>query len=425
MLSTPQLVLVGTNHKFATIQLRERLNLGTNEIKDHLRFLAKGNGIVEAVILSTCNRTEVYAVTDGRQNVSKYITEMMSKWSNIQHDELTKHVYTLFNDETVAHLFAVASGLDSLVIGEQQIQMQVRSAAKLAEEAGTIGRTLIELFQSVYRVASRIREESSLGFGRASVSSAAVSLLNYRLPRAHSILIIGAGKMMKLAAENLASIKKCEILVTNRTTQRAEALAKRLGGMVLPFEEIPSALERVDAVLAFTSSNNYVIRSKDIKLAMVKRNNRELILIDGSVPRNVDPEVVGISGVQLYNVDDLAPFVENGSSDGSISNANLVIKSEVEKFCARLRSYQANDTIKELWKVAEEIRVRELSRALNRIDKISTRQKEIVDLLTRRIVNKLLYEPTSRLKAHASNGDVETFDALVRELFAIGQDSEQ
>ena len=226
--------------------------------------------------------------------------------------------------------------------------------------------------------------------------------------------------MMTLAVDNLASMTDCEILVTNRTIQRAEALAKRLGGKVWPFEQLYSALEGVDAVLAFTSSNEHVVRAKDLEPIMVKRGNRELILIDGSVPRNIDPQVNRILGVQLYNMDDLAPYVEARSNDGSVSNANKAIRAEVEKFYARLRSYQAIDTLKDLRRIAEEIRVHELSHALNRMDKISNRQKEIVDLLTRRIINKLLYEPMTRLKEHASNGDGETFDALVRELFAIG-----
>jgi glutamyl-tRNA reductase len=200
-------------------------------------------------------------------------------------------------------------------------------------------------------------------------------------------------------------------------------LARRLSGTLWPYEEIPSALERVDAVLTFTSSNNYVINTRDVASAMSKRQNRELILIDGSVPRNIDPQVSKISGVHLYNVDDLASFVEVKLPNDRMSAATAAIKVEVVKFFARLKSYQVNDTLKELRRLAEEIRERELSRALNRMDRISDHQKEIIDLLTRRIINKLLHEPTTRLKEHASNGDGEAFDVLVRELFAINQEN--
>jgi glutamyl-tRNA reductase len=423
MLSIPQLVTVGTNHKFAPIELREKLNLGTNEIRECLNILT-GDRIDEAVILSTCNRTEIYAVTYAHQNVSKYLTDMMSKWSDIPYDQLIKHCYVLFNDEAIGHLFAVASGLDSLVIGEQQIQTQVRNAARVAFQSGTIGQFLRELFQSAYRAASRIRKENELGLEGASVSSAAVALLKSCLPRPHSILIIGAGKMMTLAADNLASMNGCEILVTNRTGQRAEAMAQRLGGKAWPIEELYSALGKVDAVLAFTSSSDYIVHAKDFKQVMLKRGNRAIILIDGSVPRNIDPQTKEIPGVQLYNIDDLVPIVEARSTDKDISSVKEAINAEVERFYARLRSYQVNDTLKELRRKAEEIRAHELSRALNRMDNISIHEKEMVDLLTRRIVNKLLYAPTTRLKEHASNGDGKAFDALVRELFAIGPDSE-
>jgi glutamyl-tRNA reductase len=423
MLSTPQLVTVGTNHKFAPIQLREKLNLETDRIRECLKILTR-DGIEEAVILSTCNRIEIYTASYAGQNVSKYLTDMMSKWGGIPSEELAKHCYVLFNDEAVDHLFAVASGLDSLVIGEQQVQTQVRTAARLAVETGTIGQFLKELFQSAYHTASRIRKENQLGVDGASVSSAAIALLKSCLPSPHSILIIGAGKMMTLAANNLTSMKGCEILVTNRTVQRAEAIAQRLGGKVWPIEELHLALEKVDAVLAFTSSSNYIVHVKDLKQVMLKRGNREIILIDGSVPRNIDPQTKEIPGVKLYNLDDLAPIVEARLTNMNVSSVNEAINAEVERFYARLRSYQVNDTLKELCSRAEEIRAHELSRALNRMNNISNHEKEIVDLLTRRIVNKLLYAPTTRLKKHASNGDGNTFDALVRELFAIGTDNE-
>jgi glutamyl-tRNA reductase len=232
------------------------------------------------------------------------------------------------------------------------------------------------------------------------------------------LLIVGAGKMIRLAADELKSSEKREILIANRTFQRAEALATRVSGAPWPYEEIPSALERVDAVIIFTSSNDYVISAGDISSAIHKRPKRELILIDGSIPRNIDPQATDIPGVHLYNVDDLAPFAVK-IPENRMSEASLMIGAEVTKFFAKLRSYQANDTLRELHQLAEEIRQRELSRALNRMDKISSRQREIIDILTRRIINKLLYEPTARLKEHAGNGDGESLDLAIRELFAI------
>jgi glutamyl-tRNA reductase len=382
-----------------------------------------GSGIREAVILSTCNRIETYALTYGNEDTGDSILAMLSQWGRTPIDELARHAYTLFDDAAATHLFSVASGLDSLILGEQQIQLQVRNAARIAKEAGALGPVLSELFYSADRSATRVRKEIGLGFDGSSVSSAAVSLLTSRYPNADSVLIVGAGKMMTLAADKLKSAEKCKILIANRTYQRAEALARRVSGAPWPYEEIPSALERVDAVLIFTSSNDYVINAGDVSSAIQKRPNRELILIDGSVPRNIDPQSAEISGVHLYDIDDLAPFAEAKIPQYRMSEASLIIDAGVAKFFAKLRSYQANDTLRELHQLAEEIRQSELSRAFNRMDKISSRQKEIIDILTRRIINKLLYEPTARLKEHAGNGDGESFDRVIRELFAISKEN--
>lgn len=415
-----QLILVGANHKSAPIWLREKFHCEPDQIKYRLSLITgNGSGIREAAILSTCNRIELYVLTDGNENTSKSLLAMLGDWGRTPTDELARHAYTLFDDAAATHLFGVASGLDSLILGEQQIQLQVRNAARIAKEAGASRRVLSELFHSADRSATRVRKEIGLWFDGSSVSSAAISLLTSRYPNANSVLIVGAGKMITLAADKLKSGEKHEILIANRTSQRAEALARRVSGATWPFEDIPSALERVDAVLIFTSSNEYVISAGDISSAIQKRPNRELILIDGSVPRNIDPQAAEISGVHLYTIDDLAPFAEVKIPEYRLSEASLIIDAEVAKFFAKLRSYQANDTLRELYQLAEGIRQTELSRAFNRMDKISSHQKEIIDILTKHIINKLLYEPTTRLKEHAGNGDGESFDRVIRELFAI------
>ena len=374
------------------------------------------------MLLSTCNRIEVYAAVDGSE-VRQSLLELLSDWGRTPSDELAKHVYTLFDATAASHLFAVASGLDSLILGEQQIQLQVRDAARIARKVGSCGIILSGLFESADRSATRIRKEIGIGIDRNSVSSAAILLLSTRYPNINSILVIGAGKMMSLAADKLNFRKNLEILVSNRTPERSEALARRVSGTPWPYEKIPSALERVDVVLTFTSSNEYVITAEEISSAMRKRGNRMLILVDGSVPRNIDPQISEIPNVHLYNIDDLAPFAGVQIPEFSTSEAHLMIDAEVAKFLKKLRTYRANDTLRELHRLAEEIRQTELSRALSRMDKISTRQKETIDLLTKRIINKLLYEPTARLKKHAGNSDEESFDLIIRELFAISKEN--
>ena len=412
---------MGANHKSAPIRVREKFHCEPEQINSRLRTITKNeSGIREAVLLSTCNRIEVYATTDGSE-ARQSLLGMLSEWGKTPTDELAKHVYTLFDAAAASHLFAVASGLDSLILGEQQIQHQVRDAARIARKVGSCGIILSGLFESADRSATRIRKETGIGLDRRSVSSTAILLLSTRYPNINSVLVVGAGKMMSLAADELNFRKKLEILVANRTPERSEALARRVSGTSWPYEEIPSALERVDAVLTFTSSNEYVITAEEISSAMLKRGDRILILVDGSVPRNIDPQTAKISNVHLYNIDDLAPFAGVQIPEFSKSKAHLMIDAEVAKFVKRLRSYRANDTLRELHRFAEEIRQTELSRALNRMDKISTRQKETIDLLTKRIINKLLYEPTARLKKHAGSSDEESFDLLIRELFAISK----
>jgi glutamyl-tRNA reductase len=423
-----QLILVGTNHKHAPVELREKLAIPVEELAARMKSLLHEDGAIkEVVVLSTCNRTEIYAVTSHDAKTAERLMWALSKWSNIPVTELKERTYGFVDIEAIRHLFTVTSGLDSLVVGEHQIRGQVREAAKTAIQAGTAGRFLTDLFQRAVRVADSVREESGLELEGASVSSATVSLLKKAAGNnpINSVLLVGAGKMINLAATNLAGTDGTKVLVANRTFQRAEQLAKRIGGTAIAFDRILEALETVDAVLSCTSSTSYVITKKHLDAVAKKRTAKPLILIDAAVPRDIDPAGAGIAGIELYNIDDLAPLVKEtyDTLQPQLAKADEIIQKESESFFAHLRAYNANDTLKDLRKMAEEIREKELSRALRRMGQVSDREKEILDLLTRRIVNKLLYEPTARLKEHAGNGDGEAYEAVVRELFAIDQES--
>ncbi|MGO9646060.1 MAG: glutamyl-tRNA reductase [Candidatus Bathyarchaeia archaeon] len=424
LFTSKQLIIVGTNHKHSSVSIREKLSCANGSMHARLRAVINTcNGTSEAVILSTCNRTEVYVISTVDTDAATQVTSLMSKWSSIPTEELNEQVYTFRDNEAVKHLFAVAAGLDSLVLGEQQIQEQVKLAAREAAEIGTTGRILPELFQRAYKTATRVRKETGLGLDGGSISSAAVTLLNTISQKdpIQTILLIGAGKMMNLAATDLSSLVD-QIWVTNRTAERAAVLAERLNGKLLPFDQVRNSLHQFDAILCFTSSRDHLITATDLKMAVEKCKNRRLILIDASVPRNFDPESAKIPGIQLYNIDDLATHVtDHVVSQNRILKAGSLIEKEVEDFEAHARIYNVNDTLKNLRKMAEEIRANELSKALLRMHNASERDKEIMDLLTRRIINKLLHEPTARLKEHASNGDGEFYEAIIRELFAMGQ----
>jgi glutamyl-tRNA reductase len=417
--------MVGTNHKYAPIEVRERLSCQPQVLRTRLKSLnADRKGVNNVVVLSTCNRTEIYAVCTDVTAAADYLIRELSDWSGISTGELRNSLCAINDEEVVRHIFKVSSGLDSLVIGEQQIQGQVREAVRVADQVGASGRILSELFHRAYRIAAIIRKETGLGNDGSSVSSALVSLLR-EVSSQHglqSILLVGAGKMITLAASDLSTVVKAEVLVANRTYQRAEDLAERIGGEPIRFDQTYSAMENVDAVFTCTASTDYLINAIDLEAIMKKRSGKPLILIDASVPRNVEPAVSMIRGVKLYNIDDLAPYVRvDESLRKQMTSAEEMIEQEISSFYARIRLYNANEVLRELRKRAEDIREKELTRALRRMGPLSEHEKEILDLLTTRIVNKLLYEPTVRLKEHISNGDGETYESLVRELFAIDQ----
>ena len=425
-----RILVVGTSHKLAPVGVRERLNCHADQKAALLKSLLQScRGVEEVALLSTCNRTEVYALTTDVIETANDFTGLLSQCSSIPVAELKEYLYVLLDEEVIRHLFKVSAGLDSLVTGERQIQDQVRNAGRLANQAGTSGRILSDLFHRAYTSSLKIRKETDLGLEDPSVSKAAITLLK-KHSAAHpirSILLIGAGKMISLAASDISALGSPEVWVANRTDHRAEELAKRARGKPVQFTKIPEVLESVDAVLSCTSATKYLITAHDLKSVMQSRHLKPLVIVDASVPRNIDPEVAKISGVQLFNIDDLVSFVdENGNSPlkGRIDDASKLIETELGHFLARIHSFSANDTLKDLRRLAEKIREKELERALRQMGHASEREEKILDILTKRIVNKLLYEPTARLKEHAGNGDGGTYEAVIRELFAIGQQAE-
>ena len=426
---TQQLTLVGTNHKQAPIDVREKLWCRPESLPAKLTSILGRGEVKEVVILSTCNRTEIYAVSPNGSETSAYLERSLSEWSQISTSEIGRYLYALTGEEAVRHLIAVASGLDSLVVGEGQVQEQVRQAARAASRAGTSGRFLSELFKHAEKAADSIRKESRLETERVSVGSA-VALLLKDLTKEHPIhtlLLVGAGKMITLAAEDFSAFPGIEVWVANRTIERGRELAARFGGQGIPLGDIPKSIERVDAVVTCTSSADYILGEEELRRALVDRPGKELVVVDIAVPRNVNPTATQIPGLRLYNIDDLAPFLnaQERSYQAKVEQAKRLVLVQTQSFLAHIRAYEATDTVKELREMAETIRENELSRALRKLGEVTTRDKEILDLLTRRIVNKLLYEPSVRLKEHASNGDGENYEAVVRDLFDMGRDSKE
>ena len=423
-----ELTLIGTNHKHAPIDIRERLWCRPETLPTRLKSIVQRN-ISEAVILSTCNRTEIYTLSPPDPQVAEDLKMALANWSEIPQTEIERYLYVLTGQEAIHHLICVAAGLDSLAVGEQQIQDQITQALRVANRVGTSGRFLSELFRHADNAANNIRKRSGLQSEQVSVSSAVSVMLRHlsAQQKIRTILLVGAGKMISLAAKDLAGLPGVEVWVANRTMQRAEDLANRIGGRAIGLSEVASALEKVDVVLTCTSAHDYVIETEQLQRVTEKIQPKELIVIDLAVPRNVNPDAKFIPGLKAYDIDDLAPFAEElrKSFQPKLEEAKRLALEETQNFLAHLRAYDANALLRDLRKVAEDIREKELSRALRKLGDVPTREKTILDLLTRRIVNKLLYEPTLRLKEHATNGDGENYENMIRELFDLGRQSEQ
>ena len=422
-----QLTLVGTNHKQAPIAIRERLWCRPESIPNRLKSIVHG-GISEAIILSTCNRTEIYALSSLEVKVTDALKDTLAEWSENPRTEIEPYVYALNGEAVVRHLISVASGLDSLAVGEQQIQEQVRQALRVANRAGTSGRFLSELFKHADKAADAVRKGSGLETERVSLSSAVSGLLRQlsKERKIESILLVGAGKMISLAAEDLAELSGVKVWVANRTVQRAQDLADRIGGRAIGLNEVFDRLQKVDVVVTCTSAGDYVIGIEELRMAAEQARPKEIVVIDIAVPRNVDPEAKSIQGLRVYDIDDLAPFTEEHRKllQPRLAEAERLTLEETQNFYAHVRGYDANNLLRDLREVAEEIREKELARALSKLGDVPIREKTILDLLTRRIVNKLLYEPTLRLKEHATNGDSENYEHMVRELFDLGRQRE-
>ena len=410
-----QLLLVGTSHRRAPVELRERLYLSGDAVRQTAARLTGETG--EAVVLSTCNRTEIYLAGADAQSARAELAAAAS----VPADALAPVVYELTDDAAARHLFRVAAGLDSMIPGEAQILGQVREAY----DAGVPGPLLHRLFRQALRVGRRVRAETAIGENPASVSSAAAELAErvFSSLQGRRILVLGAGKMSDLAVVNLVSRGVESIFVANRSLERAERLATRFGGRAAGLDAIESELEHVDIVVASTSSEGYVLTAEQVQRAMKRRRGRPIFFIDIAVPRNLDPAINDLDGCYLYDIDDLERVVAEsvaGRRDEA-ARAEAIVAEEAEAFRAWQLSLDVVPAIASLRALAETIRAEELARAEGRLASLSPSQRRAVESLTSQIVNKLLHLPTIRLKQAAAEGPAHA-DA-VRYLFGLGDDA--
>lgn len=420
------LLLVGTSYQRAPVELRELLAYDRDLRREALERLSAGGA--EAAVLSTCNRTEVYAVADDTAALEERIYGELATLSGLSHSELAPALYTVADEAAALHLFRVAAGLDSMVPGEAQILGQVREAYSGAREARTAGAVLHRLFRQALRVGKRVRTETAIGENPASVSSAAAELAErvFEELAGRRILLLGAGKVADLTAANLISRGVGEIVVANRSPERADALARRFGGRAVGLDAVEEELEQADVVVASTSSQGVVLSAQQVGRAMRRRRGRPVFFIDVAVPRDLDPAINQLDGCYLYDIDDLERVVAEsvaGRREEAV-RAEAIVSEEADGFRAWQLSLDVVPAIASLRAQAESIRRAELERVESRLASLSPSQRRAVEALTSQIVAKLLHQPTVRMKEAAAAADGVLYADAVRHLFGLGDDAD-
>jgi glutamyl-tRNA reductase len=416
------LVLLGLNHRTAPIAVRERVAISEARLPEATRRLAEHPGVAEAMIVSTCNRTELLAHSgNSRLDLRSFATQYFG--SEIA---LDPHLYEFRDADAVRHLFRVASSLDSMVVGEPQILGQVKNAYAVARAVGAVNSQLDALVTRAFSVAKRVRTETAIGSSAVSIASVAVELAKKIFGSLHSktVYLVGAAKMSELAARHLLANGAAKILVSNRTHERAVALAATFGGEAIPFEQLYSTVDRADVVISSTGAPHAIFRREHGEAFLARRKNRPMFFIDIAVPRDVDPEMNRLDGIFVYDIDDLQSVVLSNAAERKreAERAEQIIAAEVERFVSRVNTLEVVPTIVSLQEHLENIRQAELDRARGRLGPLNPDQETAVEAMTRAMMNKVLHTPMTALKAAvkgAQNGDATHVVELVRRLFNL------
>jgi glutamyl-tRNA reductase len=417
-------IVVGLNHRTAPLEVLERVSVPPARVPKALADLRSRTSLDEVVVLSTCMRTEVYATVDRFHPAVQEIRNFFCESAFCTPDELEDHLRVLYDDAAIGHLFAVAAGLDSAVLGESEIQGQVRWAAEVARGEGAAGMLLSGLFRHALEVGKRVRSETGIGRGTTSVSQAAVALAAHHLGTlaGRRILVLGAGDMGAGMAVALAgSPGVADVAVTNRTGTRAEALAARIGGRVVDFAGLAAALADVDVLLTSTTSPGPILTVDEVAPVVAARAGRPLLIVDVAVPRDVDPGVARLEGVTVLDLNDLRAFAQAGLEERrrEVARVRSIIDDEVADYLNDTTARQVAPTVSALRAKAEAVRASEWEKFGARLDSLDTRERDLVETLTKRIIGKLLHEPTVRLKDAAATARGERLAEALRTLFDL------
>jgi glutamyl-tRNA reductase len=417
-----RLLAAGLNHKTAPIEVRERLALHPTRQVEVLRELCAGPGVAECLVLSTCNRFEVYAAAPVCGSALDVHT-LTGRATDIDSRALDPHLYVYDGLHAARHLFEVASGADSMVLGETEIMSQVKQAADVARAAGTLGTALSRLMDKALEAAKRARSETSIDEGCASVASIAVGLARQICgdPCRSTVLLLGAGETAELTLQRLLECGTPCVFIANRTISRARGLAEECGGQVVPFADIYQAMAETDVVIASTSAPHPVVHTPQMQQVVKDRGARPLFIIDLAVPRDVEPQVGDLENVFLYNIDSLQEAVDEALKhrESQLPRVRAICAEAAAEYWAWASSLDLIPTILGLRDRAESIRQQEFDRALGLMGDLTPRQRKHLHLLSKRLVQGLIDEPLRRLRRRACEGDGLAYLDVLRELFDL------
>ncbi|MGB5529674.1 MAG: glutamyl-tRNA reductase [Ignavibacteriaceae bacterium] len=416
------LIAISINHRTAPVELREAVYLKEDEIRPFIN-LAKDNQIKEGLILSTCNRTEIFGIPNTNETTHENFQILLLKFKQSQ-NITEQHFQKYFSRDAVKHLFSVATGIDSLLIGDNQVFKQVKDSFQIAEENNFAGYIMHRIFDAAIRTGKRAISETAISEGAVTVSYAAVQLTEkiFSNLSKKSALVIGTGETGEIAAKHLAEKGIGSLAVTNRTQDKAEKLVQKLNAKVIPFAEFRESIYKYDIIISATASPEILVTKDDVKNALKKRSNNPMILMDIAIPRDIDPETKKIDYVFYHDLDSLNIIVEQNLSKrkSEIPRVERIIEEELDNFWEWYNSLQAAPAIKDLRDFFEEIRIEEVEKNKN---KFANEDKEKLDIVTKRIINKILHHPTIELrKTGESSGssDTATKIGIIRDLFGIG-----
>lgn len=417
------IVAIGCNHRSTPLSVLERMTIAPEDMAKAHADLGSADHLSEVVVLSTCNRIEIYAYAEKFHGGYQDIREFIGRHAGLAPEDVADHLYALHDAEAVRHLFSVTAGLDSAVVGEHEILGQVRTAWERSAEHGTVGSSLGPLFRHAIETGKRARTDTAIGRGIASVSQAAVALATQTLGglRGRTVLVLGAGEMAEGTVKSLAAAGTSDIFVANRTWERAVDLAGACGGTAVPLDSVGSALVAVDVLVTTTGAQDLILERGAIADFVGQRDGRELLIVDVAVPRDVDPSAAQLDGVTLLDMADIGAFVDAqmATRTSVVGNVEVIVAEEVSRYQTVTSAREVAPLVSQLRARGHEVADAELARFDAKLSGLEPAERDAVEAMARGIVNKLLHEPTVRLKDAAGRARGDRLADSLRDLFDL------